>query len=125
MRTFNDPLFDAVPMSGSLTTGSSAVPLPFIEGFSVQALMTSIGPQGVTGTLKLQASLDRAPNINSKNITLTNWTDISGSTATVQFSGSHSVVWNVADAYFPHVRLVYTNTGGSGSLTARIAGKGA
>lgn len=127
LRFFNDIIFDAVVVTGSITTGSSAVPLERIEGFSVQAIMAGTGSVGVTGSFKLQASLDRATNVNAKNISLSNWTDVSGSSASIAVApnASHSVVWNVSQAYYPFVRVHYTNTAGSGSLTARVAGKGA
>lgn len=136
MRQFNDPLvFDASGttnqvLSGTNVVSSSAVPLHFIEGFSVQAIFASAtGNYGLTGSVKLQASLDRATNVNAKylgsNVGLTNWTDISGSTASIQVSGSTNTIWNVSQAYYPFFRIVFTGTAGSGSITVRVAGKGA
>lgn len=126
MRSPNDAIIVSVFVTGSVVTGSSAIPLTHLGGYSIQAIMSGSGPAGVTGSFKLQASLDRTPSVNAAVINLTNWTDISGSSASIAVNPNtnHSVIWNVADAYYPHVRLLYTNTAGSGSLNARFAGKG-
>lgn len=142
MRQFNDPLiFDSSGttsqvLSGTNVVSSSAVPLQYIEGFAVQAIFASADPTGsyaaatgLTGSVKLQACLDRATNVNTKylgsNVGLTTWSDISGSTATIQISGSTSTIWNVASAYYPFFRVLFTGTAGLGSMSVRVSGKGA
>ena len=132
MRTFNHLIFNNVSMSGSVTTGSAPVRLERIEGYACQAVMTSatssggfVVGTGVTGTLKLQASCDPVALPHTPVDVVTNWTDISGSSNSVQFSGSLSVVWNASQVYYNYVRLVYVGTNGSGSISARFVGKGA
>lgn len=69
--------------------------------FAIQAVYTG----SPVGTLKLQSSNDG-----------TNWDDIAGSTVAVSAAGSQT--WNYTGAGFGKVRLVYTATSGTGSLTA-------
>ena len=120
----NVSICSGIAMTGTVSTGSQAIAVHSLSGYAIQVVMTS-SVAGVTGTLKLQASLDLAPKLNVPNYSLDNWSDVSGSTVPIQFLGSSSTLYNVSDVYYPHVRLVYTNTAGSGSISARFAGKGA
>lgn len=112
-------------MNGAATLNSAPFALHHLQGYSVQASYGTIGASGVTGSFKLQASNDRSTtNFTNPNQQLTNWTDITGTTQAIQASGSNNtVMWNVGGAYYSFVRLVYTNTAGSGSLDVRISGK--
>jgi hypothetical protein len=115
-------------MSGTTFVASSPIPIPHLQGYSVQASYLTSGSAGVTGSFKLQASNDptsTAWNDKTNPVVLTNWTDISGSSVAVQASGSgNNAMWNVDGAYYSWFRLAYTNTSGSGSLTATATGKG-
>jgi hypothetical protein len=113
-------------MTGSNTLNSPALSLRHIQGYSIQAVYSTLAAAGVTGSIKLQCSNDPA-STNHTNPTnrVSNWTDINGSTQAIQVSGSNNtVVWNVGGAYYSWVRVQYTNTSGSGSLDLRATGKG-
>lgn len=112
-------------MSSTTTTASLPIDVIDLEGYSIQATFGTLAAAGVTGSFKLQASCDRADQRSAANVVVSNWTDVSGSTQAVMTSGSsNSVMWNVSGVYYPWLRLVYTNTAGSGSLSARFSGKG-
>jgi hypothetical protein len=63
------------------------------------------------GTLKLQISNDD-----------TNWTDYTGSSEAI--SGAGNFAWNIINIGFQYVRLVYTRSSSTGSLSATVSGKG-
>lgn len=79
------------------------------------------------GTLKLQVSCDEGA-VNSQSIVnqtarVTNWTDLAGASVAVSAAGTY--VLNIVDPGYHWVRVVYTASSGTGSLTsARINTKG-
>lgn len=76
-------------------------------GYSIQAVFTG----SPNGAFKLQASLDGA-----------NWDDIADSSESVTEAGN--IVWNVSSVQYPQVRVVYTRSSGTGSLSLYFFGKG-
>ncbi len=62
-----------------------------------------------TGSFKLQGS-------NDVESTVTDWEDIPGSTLAVA-GAAGTQMWNYADAPFRWVRIVYTATSGTGTLS--------
>lgn len=109
-------------MTGTSTITSNPIRLDQIYGYAVQAIYTG----SPVGTLKLQASCDTPPNqsqvSNGGPDTVTNWTDITNATQAVTSAGNF--IFNVNGAFYNYVRLVYTNTSGTGALTAQICIKG-
>lgn len=109
-------------MTGTTTIVSDPVPLEQIYGFAVQAIYTGTP----VGTFSLQASSDapaRTPQTsNGGPDTVTNWATIVGSTQAI--SGAGNFMWNVSGGFYRYVRLVYTNTSGTGTLTAELSVKG-
>lgn len=79
------------------------VGLEHIANYSIQLVFTGTP----SGSFKLQCSNDDSDP--------SNWTDISGSSQTVSAAGS--VTWNVENAGYKWVRVVYTFTASTGSLT--------
>jgi len=74
--------------------------------FSIQVVYTG----SPTGTVKLEYSLDK-----------TNWSDVAGSDDTI--SGSCNTLWSLVNMAVPYVRIVYTRTSGTGTMTAKGCGK--
>ena len=105
-------------MSSSLT--SNPIWLGHIANFAIQLVFTGTP----NGTLKLQCSNDEGAKTNDiSNVSITNWTDIDGSDQAIVASGDH--VWNVQNCGYRWVRVVYTASSGSGTLTsARMNVKG-
>lgn len=119
MRVYNEalPISNSGDMSQATLT-SDPIYLEHQFGFALQAVYTGTP----TGTLKLQASCDEGTNDNGAGVT--NWTDISGATAALAGAAGNSF-FNISDVHYKWARLVYTRTGGVGTLTAQVNSKGA
>lgn len=123
MRINNENLLDeSGPLDLSIAQNLSAVWLGHIAHYSIQLVYTG----SPAGTFKLQASNDPG-QINSTNSAnqapINNWTDIADSAVTV--SGSGNNMWTVQNSGYNWVRVVWTASGGNGSLTiARANVKG-
>ena len=97
--------WDSVTLSADrVTTG---IDISCVKGF---ALFAKWGA-GAVGTISLQGSLDPV----SSPASVTNWSDIPGST--VAISGASSTLWNVADAHYIWVRIKFTYTSGSATVS--------
>jgi hypothetical protein len=105
-------------MTGDIS--SSAFWVPHLDNFAIQAVWTGTP----TGTLKLQCSCDKGSgNVSEERGAPTNWTDIVGSSqSTAGAAGSN--VWNVQNAGYRWVRVVFTFGSGTGSLSVTANGKG-
>lgn len=99
----------ASSVSMGATFNSSSAKVSNVVGYSIQSVWSGGGSP--VGTLKLQASNDD-----------TNWSDITGATFSVSADGNN--VFNVADCFYNFVRLVYTRTSGTGTLSASLVSKG-
>ena len=108
MRIFQDDV--AVNNSGDMSVAvltTEPVVLDHIQVCAIQAVFTG----APVGALKLQA-----------NVGGPTWTDVDGSTAAVAAAGNF--MWNLSAAGFNSVRVVYTKTSGTGTMTVRVNGKG-
>lgn len=117
MRVKNE---DLLSLSGPVDLTSSAnlraVWLGHIVNYSIQLVFT--GTPG--GNFKLQCSNDPG-RIDSEAISnqasdVSNWTDVADSALVVSAAGN--VVWDVQNVGYNWVRVVWTATSGSGSLTS-------
>jgi Flp pilus assembly protein TadG len=94
--------------SAATSFTASGIDLGDFVMYSVQASFTG---SDVAGTFKLQASNDG-----------TNFTDISGATASVTSSGT--ALLNVENAGYRFVRADWTYTSGTGNITLTFIAKG-
>lgn len=115
MRRSNFAIFSSDDMSGALT--SEPVSLFSIYGFSIQLVYTG----SPDGEMKLQGSND-ASFESQAYINPTNWTDLSGTAIAIAAAGSY--IYNYSLVPFNWVRVVWTPSSGSGSLSGRINIKG-
>lgn len=98
---------------------SNPISLRHLSSYSVQVVTTG----SPSGTFKLQASNDDPDHTGVKYPTSSmNWTDIDGSSFTVTASGS--LVWNAQASGYLWVRVVWTKTSGTGTISGRFNGKG-
>lgn len=109
-------------MGGNIT--SNGIYLANIFSYAIQAIWTGGGTP--VGTFKLQGSND---NGESGTTTLgatqpTNWTDITTSSQAIT-GNSGSVLYDAASCGYRWVRLVYTRTSGTATLSANMNTKGA
>jgi hypothetical protein len=120
MRVKNENLLDdsgALDLSQNQTL--KPVWLGHIANYAIQLQFS--GTPG--GNFKLQASNDPG-RIDAASSTvqvsdLAIWTDIADSAQTISAAGDH--MWTVENAGYNWVRVVWTVTGGSGSLTSARA----
>lgn len=122
MRVNNDNLLDNGPVNLGSAANLQPIWLGHIIHYSIQLKYTG----SPAGTFKLQASNDPG-SINSSDAAnqapISNWTDVADSTITVAAAGD--CMYTVENAGYNWVRVVWTPTSGSGSLTvARAYTKG-
>lgn len=73
-----------------------------VTGFSIQSVYSGTP----SGTLKLQGSNDG-----------TNYDDVPSASSALTGSAGSSL-WNLSNIYFKYIRVVWTRTGGTGSVTS-------
>lgn len=125
MRVGNEDLLsvDGTRATKSLAANATVKPLwlGHISDYSIQLVFTGTP----AGTFKLQASVDAgspsAQGDAAKYSAVVNWTDVPSSSQVVAAAGT--VMWNIVDAGYNWVRVVYTDggTGGTGTLTSARA----
>jgi hypothetical protein len=110
MRVYNEILINAGNAAGNLT--SAPLPLEYAFGYAIQCIFTG----SVGGTLQLQVSCDAPANASFgyAGYVPTNWVNF-GSPVTV--TASSNEVFNSINAYYSFVRVVWTNSSGTGNLT--------
>jgi hypothetical protein len=101
--SLNFAIVTAGDMSGAIT--SSPVRMDQTSSLSIQAVFTG----SPAGSFKVQISNDDASP--------TNWSDYANSTVTI--SGAGNQAWDIWAVAAKWVRLIYTPSGGSGTLNAR------
>ncbi len=112
-------LVSAGAMTGATTINSSAIPLEQIYGYAIQAVWTGTP----NGTIKLQASCDVPAQTPTTAGVPTNWTDIADTSTSIAGTSGNQL-WNVNGCFYRYVRLTYTNTSSTGSLSALMSVKG-
>lgn len=118
MRIANEDLLlvDGVRSVKNMASSFTIRPLYLghICNFAVQLVFTG----SPVGSFKLQCSNDPGrpflPGESAAYADVVNWTDISGSTQAISAAGNHT--WQVENAGYLWLRVVYTATSGSGSL---------
>jgi hypothetical protein len=122
MRIANDELnLSGTNMAVSIE--SEPIWLGHIANYNIQLVFTG----NPSGNFKLQISNDagnpNAPKEADRNFKIENWTDMADSGQTISAAGNHS--YEVQNAGHRWVRLVWTATSGSGTITsARFNAKG-
>lgn len=117
MKTVQSKILNNGDMSGNLE--SQVIDLADIDLGSIQAVFTG----APTGALKLQLSNQIVANTADPNVAVTEWTDYSGSATNVVAAGSH--IFNISNMGYKWCKMVYTRTGGTGTLNATMTGKDA
>lgn len=121
MKVYNTPNTAVVPLfapSTVLNANLNSAPMQLYNmfGYSIQIVFTGTP----TGTFKLQGSADSVYVDTTNSLsprTPVNWSDIANSSEAVSAAGNF--VWNVTDAMYNFVRIVYTD-GSSGASTALL-----
>ena len=103
-------------VSGDMTVDlrSNVYDIRTYQGYSIQAEYSG----SPVGALKIQVSNDDPLDSPTQD-----WVDLADSEIAISSAGTY--VFNVEIAYYGWIRLVWTATSGSGTLTAKIVMKGA
>lgn len=121
MKSNTITLLSGASMASSVT--SNPLALDQMIGFAAQAVWVGTP----TGTLKLQASSDspvaQTQVSNGGPDSITNWSDIANSSYSIAGSAGN-YMWNVTDCFFRYVRVIYTRSGSTGSLSCSVSIKG-
>lgn len=105
---FRNQTIDSAVALGSSGNGTAVKVDRNRSGFSIAAIVSS--SSSLNTALKLQASLDPANPPAS-----TSWGDITGMSQTITADGCY--IYDVAQRNWQWIRLVNTNTGGTGNVT--------
>ncbi len=106
MRPSCEVALNAVTGSASSPT---AIPAQFLLSCSLQVAST-----GLVGTAKLQFSNDKVQGSTQP----TNWTDIPSATVSVTGAGVFGIP--KTDLAYEWIQVVYTNSSGTGTLSANL-----
>ena len=117
MRINNEDLLIAGPVDMTTSFELPPVYLGHICNYSIQLVFTG----APNGTYTLQCSNDPGnPNVRpldpERYENVVNWTTITGSAQPILAAGDHT--YQVQNAGYPWVRVVWTASSGSGSLTS-------
>jgi hypothetical protein len=110
-------------VSMGATATSDAIRIENIGAYALQMVWSGGGAPN--GTFKLQGSNDLGPQPPTSTSTVqsvANWTDLANSSQTISADGDH--MWNVSQAGYRWVRVVYTRSSGTGTMAGRFNGKG-
>ncbi len=122
MRVNNEDLLNGQPLDLSVSQNLKPIWLGHIANYAIQLVFTGTP----IGNFKLQACNDEAdPRLPTSDLLtkLVHWTDIADSAQAITAAGDH--MWTVENAGYTWVRVVWTQTGGTGSLdSARSYVKG-
>lgn len=114
MRIKNDDLTLSSTDMTTATITSNPIWLGHIVNYSIQLVYTGTP----NGAFKLQGSNDEGAKTNDiENVNITNWSDIPSTTVNVTSAGSN--IYNITDAGYRWVRLVWTDsTSGASTITS-------
>jgi len=118
MRSSNETNLNIADISALPSVNGSPIPATQMLSLSVQVIMTGTSP---TGIVKVQASNDPGNPVNGGSDP-TNWTDISG--AYVSVSAATTYLIPKLETTYAWVRLVYTQTSGTGTCVANVFSQG-
>ncbi len=129
MKDLNEVILGIGPGGESIGSGtnaatsqtSAAVNLNYRYGIAIQAVFTG----APVGTASLQGSCDygnRNPIEPAGSSEVVNWTDIADSSSPVTGAGTAS--WNYQGSFYKWIRLVYTSSSGTGTISVRANSKG-
>ena len=117
MLVTNYAVLSAADLASSQT--SAPINLYQVYMYSIQSVITG----SPVGSIKLQVSNDyNIPQTPNGAPTPTNWTDVA--TSVTAINGATSILWEDPNTSYAWVRVVYTKTSGTGSLSARINTRG-
>lgn len=103
-----EAILDLESMAASFE--SEAIDILYFRGYSISLIFTG----SPVGTAKLQISNDTEEP--------SNWVDLTDSSVSITEAGS--IVYEVTESFSSFVKVVYTRSSGSGSMSGNITAKG-
>lgn len=110
-------VINAVSMAASIT--SSVTDVRYLDNLLYQVIWTGTP----TGTFDLQCSLDYQVGSGSTVLNSGTWSSIPLSSVVNPSGSASNTIIYIIEMPAPFLRLVYTRTSGTGTLTAYISGK--
>ncbi len=106
----------------STTITSDIVSLEQYFGYAIQAIYNGTS---LDGTFVLQGSCDHQQDPEGNVTVAGNFTTITGTSTALVSASAGTILWNIADANYSYVQLVYTHASGdAGTLDAWCTKKG-
>ena len=113
----------ATPQSMNASFNGNPFKIDFSWGYSICAAIDETSAS-LVGTLHLQASNNAfQDNVQNEVRSDAVWVDIPNTSAVLD-GGDDQVFWNVSDANYEAVRIVWTRTSGQGTMSTYILAKG-
>lgn len=116
------PVLDPIKIINGLSMGASitsaAVEIKYFDDIGVQLVWTG----SPVGTFQVQASADHRQDAEGNITTPGSWTNIALNPSPDTTGGSPIYI-DMATLSAPYIRVVYTRTSGTGTLTAHVVGK--
>jgi hypothetical protein len=108
MRFLNDLVFNAV--NGTTNPVSQPIPAQYLFAASLQA--NAVG--SLNGVIKIQVCNDDGSPVT--------WSDLSNGSHTINTAGPHLI--EKVDLAYNWIRIAYTHSSGTGTITARLQAQG-
>ena len=112
-------LLAAQPMTGTSTITSAAVEIVYLDNVYLQLDFTGTP----TGTFAVQVSNDHYEDTNGNILVPGNWITLVLSPAPVAAGAPNDIGIDMNQLGASYLRVVYTNTSGTGVLNATVSGK--
>lgn len=114
--------FQAMVVSQDMSAASitsNVIDIRYLDDIAIQAVWTGTSP---VGTITVQGSLDySAPPMAIANAGI--WTTVVLSPTAAVSGNTGNILINMDQLSFPYIRIVYTKTSGTGTLSTYICGK--
>jgi len=104
--------------SGNLT--SAVTNIQRLDDVGIQVNVASGTPSGI---LQVQISADYSQDNNGNVLNAGHWVDLNGVSQTLTAGAPSPVYFDMEELSAPWIRLVFTHTGGSGTIDAFITAK--
>lgn len=117
MRNLQQQLFSA---TATTSQTSSHIDSNQLVNLSVQTIFSGVD---ATGTVKLQGSNDSQGTSYDNNFVPSNWSDIPNASSTVTAGVAPMIVVSNLSCQF--IRVVFTRSAGTGTITVKLSAAGA
>lgn len=111
-------VIDAASMGASLT--STVTNIQYLDNVGVQLNFTT---SDAVGTFQVQVSMDYSQDAAGNVLNAGNWVTLTLNPSPTSASATDHIYIDINQVSAPYMRVTYTRTSGTGTLTAYITGK--